>query len=167
MQNMFLKIDGPPVDGECEDRDHKGWIEILSYSHGVAMPTGHSQSSAGARTTGRCDHQDFTISKYMDKATPVLNLACSAGQHYKTVTVELFRATTDGGSPVKYMEYIMTEVILSSISTGASSSDIPMETISFNYATIKWTYTPQKKGAPAGKDSNIPTGWSLVTNKQL
>ena len=31
--DMFLKLDG--VDGELKDKDHKGWIDIFSFSLGL------------------------------------------------------------------------------------------------------------------------------------
>ena len=34
--DMFMKVEG--VDGESTDDQHQKWIELLSYSHGVAQP---------------------------------------------------------------------------------------------------------------------------------
>ncbi|MCG7907927.1 MAG: type VI secretion system tube protein Hcp, partial [Candidatus Thiodiazotropha taylori] len=31
-----MKIDG--IDGESTDDQHKGWIELVSISHGVSQP---------------------------------------------------------------------------------------------------------------------------------
>ena len=75
--DAFLKIETIP--GECTDDKHKDWIEILSYSHGVAQLSSGSVSSGGGRSAQRCDHQDFSISKALDKASPKLALSCCNG----------------------------------------------------------------------------------------
>lgn len=160
--DCFLKCD--EIDGECTDDKHQKWIELLSYSHGVSQPSSGSVSSGGARSAERCDHQDFSIVKTLDKASPKLNLFCCNGKHIPTVKVELCRATEN---KTKYMEYIMTDVIVSSVRPGGSAQGgetLPLEEVSFNYGKITWNYieTDHKTGKPGG---NVETHWDLVTNK--
>jgi type VI secretion system secreted protein Hcp len=64
--DCFLKIDGVP--GESADEKHKDWIEVLSFSHGVAA----TSSAASRLPTGKIRHQDFTVVKAVDKASPLL-----------------------------------------------------------------------------------------------
>ncbi len=167
--NMYLKIDraAGTVVGESTDSEHAGQLEILSYSHGQSQSVVGTTSSAGGRTSERVNHQDFSVSKYMDKSTPVLNQSCSEGECYKLLTFQIYRATADGGKPVKFMEYIMTNAIISSYSVSGGGGDVPVESLSFNYDTIKWAYIPQKKEAPGGPDTAIPGGWSLKENKKI
>ena len=40
----------------------------------------------------------------------------------------------------------------------------PSESVSFNYGSIKWTYTQQKR-ADGSQGGNTTGGWSLVDNK--
>ena len=160
--DCFLKIDGVP--GECTDDKHKDWIEVLSYSHGVSQPSSGSVSSGGARSAERCDHQDLSVVKTLDKASPKLSLFCCNGTHVKEVKVELCRAT---GNKEKYMEYIMSDVIISSVRPGGSSQGgetLPLEEVSFNYGKIEWAYveTDHKTGKPKG---STKSHWDLVTNK--
>ncbi|HUT32664.1 MAG TPA: type VI secretion system tube protein Hcp [Planctomycetota bacterium] len=160
--DCFLKIDGVP--SECTDDKHKEWIEILSYSHGVSQASSGSPSSGGARSAERCDHQDFSIVKTLDKASPKLNLFCCNGTHVKEIKLELCRAT---GDKTKYMEYIMKDCIISSVRPGGSAQGgeaLPLEEVSFNYGEIKWNYieTDHQTGKPKG---SISTLWDLVTNK--
>ena len=160
--DCFLKIDG--VDGECTDEKHKNWIEILSYSHGVLQLASGSRSSGGARSAERCDHQDFSCVKTLDKTSPKLNLWCCNGKHIANIKMELCRAT---GNKQKYMEYDMEDVIISSVRPGGSSqggAELPLEEVSLNYGKIEWKYTEtdHKTGAAGG---TIPTWWDLVSNK--
>ena len=160
--DCFLKIDG--VDGESTDDKHKMWIELLSFSHGVSQPSSGAVSSGGARSAERCDHQDFSVVKTLDKASPKLNLFCCNGKHIANVKVELCRATEN---KEKYMEYKMTDVIVASVRPGGSAQGgeaLPLEEVSFNYGKITWNYieTDHKTGKPGG---NLETHWDLVTNK--
>lgn len=161
MFDSFIKIQDIP--GESSDDKHAEWIEILSFSHGVSQPGSGSVSSGGSRTAERCEHQDFSIVKTLDKATPKLNLYCCNGTHIPEVVVELCRA---GGDKQKYMEYKMTDVIISSVRPGGSAKggeNLPLEEVTFTYGKIDWTYTEtdHKTGAPKG---DVSTHWNLHTN---
>ena len=160
--DAFLKIEGIP--GESTDDKHKDWIEILSYSHGLYQPVAGSVSSGGGRSAERCEHSPFSIVKALDKASPKLNLFCCNGMHISSVIVELCRA---GGDKVKYMEYKMTDVIVSSVRPGGSSSGsetLPVEEVSFDYGKMEWTYTEtdHATGKPKG---NVNANWDLLANK--
>jgi len=63
---MYLQIQG--VKGESFDKDHEGWIDILSYS-GSLM---HSASATAGRgcNRGAVSMGDITLTKQIDKAAP-------------------------------------------------------------------------------------------------
>jgi len=160
--DCFLKIGTIP--GECTDDKHKEWIEILSFSHGLSQPGSGSVSSGGARSAERCDHQDFSVVKTLDKASPKLALACCNGEHIASIKMELCRAT---GNKSKYMEYDLSDVIVASARPGGSAQGgeaLPLEEVSFNYGKIEWIYTESdhKTGKPKG---DVKAHWDLVTNK--
>jgi type VI secretion system secreted protein Hcp len=162
--DAFLKIDGVP--GESSDDKHKDWIEILSYSMGITQPTSGSASTSGGATSERAHFQDFSIVKALDKASPKIALACAGGDHIKSVIVELCRA---GGDKVKYMEYKMSNCIISSFRPGGSAhggETLPLEEVSFNYGKIEWTYTQQKRADGAG-GGQVAAGWDLQLNKKV
>lgn len=160
--DAFLKIDGIP--GESTDDKHKDWIEVLSFHWGVSQQYTGSKSSGGAISAERTDHQDFSCVHTIDKASPKLFQFCCNGSHIKEVKLELCRAT---GDKTKYMEYKMTDVIVSSIGPGGAAEDaqnIPLEEFKFSYGKIELTYTAtdHKTGKPAG---DVKTWWSVVENK--
>ena len=160
--DVFLKIDN--LEGECTDTKHVNWIELISFSHGLSQAGGSQRSDRGAAAGERVTHQDFTVVHMLDKASPKLALFCCQGKHMPTVTVELCRAT---GDKTKYMEYKMTDVIVSSVRpSGSAKSDevIPIEEVGFNYGKIEWTYTEtdHKTGKPGGA---VPTFWSTIENQ--
>ena len=147
--DIFIEIDGIP--GESTDDKHKDWIEVLSYSHGMDM------------STGKVAHIDFNFVKRLDKSSPIINLAVNTGEHFKEATVQI---CSKGGEKLCYMEYKMTDVYITSVHVGgSSSSEIPMEEISLNYGKIVWKFTPQDE---AGRPKPpITTGWDLKLNKKV
>lgn len=161
MSDIYIKIDGIP--GEATDGDHKDWIEVLSYTHGITQPASATVSSAGGGTTTRCDHENYSITKYVDKASPKLYELCSSGKHISSITIDMMRAS--GDSRVKYMEVKMEQVVIAGVSP-AGGPEFPTESVSLNYGNIKWTYSQQKRpdGSQAGQTTG---GWSLVEHKAV
>lgn len=157
--NCFLRVDGIP--GESTDDRHKEWIGVLSYSHGVSAAV--SQLIGSTRTAERSEHQDFSIVKLMDKASPKLALYVCRGDIIPEVTLELCRA---GGDKLRYMEYVLSDVIVTSVQPGGNPQTgeaLPTEEVSFNYGKIEWTYTETdpNTGKPKG---NVEAHWDLVKN---
>lgn len=162
--DAFVKIDGIP--GESQDSKHKEWIEIDSFAHGLSQPTSATRSDRGGGGVERVDHQDFSIIKKIDKASPLLALNCCNGKHIPTVMISLCRA---GGDKVQYMEYKMEDVVVSGLRphgvAKGGNDTLPEEEVTFNYGKITWTYTQQTpQGTPGG---NVAAGWNLQNNAQM
>ena len=159
--DVFMKVDG--IDGESTDDAHAGWIELLSFSHGVSQPSAGAASSGGGRHGQRVDVQDFTVVKSVDKASPKLFLACCKGDHISEILVELCRAT---GDKTKYMEYKLTDVVVSSVRPGGSANggeSLPLEEISFNPGRIDYTYTETDHNTGAAK-GDVTAYWDQTKN---
>jgi type VI secretion system secreted protein Hcp len=157
--DIYLQIDG--LKGESTDTDHKDWIEIHSFNHSISQPASATANSAGGATTGRSQHSDYSITKLVDLASPKLYEMCSSGKAIKKIKIEMMRAS--GDKRVKYMVVDMEEVVISHVAP-AGGQDFPSESVSFNYGTIKWTYTQQKR-ADGSQGGNAAGGWSLTENK--
>ena len=159
--DAFLRVDDAP--GESTDSNHKDWIEILSYHHGVQQPVSYSASTAGGASAERANFTSFTITKQVDKASPKLFEACFTGRHIKEVIIEVCRA---GGDKQKFMEIKMEQVLISSYDHDGGSGDFPVETVSFAPGKIQMNYTQQKRedGTLGG---NVACGWDLCKNKSI
>jgi type VI secretion system secreted protein Hcp len=169
MQNVYIHFPGTSaLEGASktvEGSANKA-IELLSYSHGVSMPLSGGAVSGPARTSGRTQHQDFTVTKYVDQITPNLNLYCSGGNNIPKAVIEVYQASQDGAAskPVKFMTYTLENVIVSSVSVGGSGGDLPTETVTLNYAKIAWAFNTQdNKTNKATADKT--TSWDLFLNK--
>jgi type VI secretion system secreted protein Hcp len=125
----------------------------------VAQPITFDQSNT-KRTQGKPNHQDFTVSKYLDLSSCTLIDRCNTATVIPTVKVYVLQTEADKTTPI--ITYTMTDALVSSTSIGAGGGK-PTETLTFNYTKIQWDYTQQKSDvSDAGKTS---AKWSLLTNK--
>ena len=159
--DCFMNIRGIP--GESTDAKHPDWIEVLSFRWGVTQPGSGSRSSGGARSAERCDHQDFSIVKTVDKATPMLFRSCCGGDHISSIRIEVCRAT---GDKQAYMRLGLYDVIVSAVRPGGAAKGgetLPLEAVSFNYGKIEVEYreTDHRDGSMHGA---IKAHWDLVRN---
>jgi len=162
MQNMYIKIDG--IEGESASKQADKQIEVITWQHGITMPiaAGHNSNVAGKH--GRCDHRDLTITKYMDKTSPTINLYCSGGNNIKSAVLTVWQADKADADPIEFYKIELEDCIITSISTSAGGTDLPMETVTIHYNKIKWTYATHSRDAPGGKKGNVSTGWDLEKN---
>jgi len=161
--DIYVKLD--EIDGESTDSKHAGWIEIQSFSWGATQSAAPSATSGSAHSSSRVDISDFNLMKAADKASPKLFSNCAAGKHIKSATIEVCKATGDGGQ-VPYLTYKMEDVIISSYqNSGAGHGDVPGESLSLKFAKFTMEYASvDNKGKAMGK---VAGGWDLATNKKI
>jgi type VI secretion system secreted protein Hcp len=150
---------GDAPKGESTLKGYEGKMELLSFSHGVAMQVTGDMSNT-ERTSGKPNHQDMTVTKYLDQASPVLTQSCCEGKGFKKVDIIIGR--NDSGAVIELMRYTLANVLISSISVGGGGGDKPVETVTLNYNKIGWTYTSQHK--EVGKNGVVDGKWDLEQN---
>jgi type VI secretion system secreted protein Hcp len=150
---------GTDIKGESTLTDFKDKIEILSYSHGVAQQITGDQSNQ-KRTSGKPNHQDFTITKFLDLATASLINYCNQATVIPSVKMTI--GQNESGKVNAYMVYTLTNALVSSVSAGGGGGGKPQETVTFNYTSIKWDYKLQS--AAVGDAGNNSAAWNLATN---
>lgn len=150
---------GSEVQGESSLTGYEKKIELLSFSHGVAMQiTG--DISNNERTFRKPNHQDMTVTKYLDSASPVLNQACCEGKTFPQVEIVIGRNAD--GKVIELMRYTMKNVLISSMAVGGGGGDKPVETVTLNYNAIEWRFTSQKDSI--GQNAVVNASWNLTTN---
>ena len=159
--DAFLKLDG--IDGESQDNEHKGEIDILAWSWG-GCSTG-SFDLGGGGSSGKATFQDISLTKYYDKASPNLMAKMADGTHIKEAT--LFARKAGGSSAIEFLKIKLTDVIITSVTFGGSSGeDRYTENVCLAFAKFEVAYQAQKNdGAKDGGE--IKAGWNIQTNESV
>lgn len=136
--DYFLKLDG--IDGEADDANHPGAIQIESWSWGVTqMGTGGHGGGGGA---GKASFSDLSVMKRIDKSTPLLAKACATGEHIKNATLIVTRKAQGGTED--YYKLTLSDVTCTSLQQAGTGSDAPSESVTFTYDKIEMAYLPKK-----------------------
>jgi type VI secretion system secreted protein Hcp len=154
--DMFLRLG--TFKGESVDSKHKGEIDVLAWSWGASNSgTTHSGLGGGA---GKVNVQDITVTKYVDQSSPNLWNSVSTGTHSTDAVLTVRKA---GGTPVEYIKITLTEVLVTSVSTGGSGGEDRLtENIALNFAKFKFEYTTQDATGAAG--TVIPFAFDIAAN---
>jgi len=158
--DYFLKIDG--IDGESGDAKHKGEIELLSWSWGATNAGTHSGGGGGG--AGKVAIQDIHFTMTHNKSSPKLMLACCNGEHIKKAILTCRKA---GKDQQEFLKITFSDLLVSSYQTGGSgsSSVIPVDQFSLNFAKIEKEYKEQKADGTLG--AAVKAGWVLKANKAV
>jgi len=157
--DMFLKIDD--IKGEAQDSKHKDTIDVLAWSWGLSQSG--SASVGGGAGAGKVNVQDLSITKFIDKSSPVLEMACCTGKHFKQAILTVRKA---GEKPLEYIKLTMKDLIITSISKGGSGGEDRLtENITLSFAEFKSEYVPQK---PDGSgDAAIEAAYNIKQNVKV
>jgi type VI secretion system secreted protein Hcp len=160
--DYFLKIDG--IQGESKDGKHNNEIDVMSFSWSAHQPGTFGQGSGG--TGGKVSMSDFSFTMQHCKATTELMAACASGKHINSAILYCRKSTGDGGQQ-EYATWTFAPVMISSYQTGGSSgAEVPIDSVSVNYGTVKLEYKMQvdDKGT---LQATTPFGWHLEKNQKF
>lgn len=154
--DMFIKIGD--IKGEAADKAHGEEIDVLSWSWG--MSNSGSAQIGGGSGSGKVNVQGLSFTKYIDKSTPKLMLACCNGKHYDEALLTVRKA---GEKPVEYVKVKLTDVLITAVTTGGSGGEDRLtENVTLDFAEFKLDYTPQDSKGAAG--TAIPVSWDIAAN---
>jgi type VI secretion system secreted protein Hcp len=157
--DMFIEL-GPKIKGETQDKEFKskGACDVLAWSWGMSQSgTTHTGGGGGA---GKASFQDISFTKWLDKASTALMIALAKGSHIPECKLTCRKA---GEGQQKYVEIIMKECIVTSLSTGGSGGEDKLtENVSLNFAEVSFEYfTQNEKGVTA---SGGKLAWDIAAN---
>jgi type VI secretion system secreted protein Hcp len=135
---MFLKVAG--VTGEAVDADHKGEIEVVSWSWG-----GRASGTTVGRATGRAAWSELTVIKRVDAATPTLMHYLHTNRVVPTVLLTVRKA---GTTPLEYFRIELGRVRILALTTASAQAELT-EHLELGFQSAEVTYTPQQSGTGA------------------
>jgi type VI secretion system secreted protein Hcp len=145
------------INGESVAQKHEKEIDVLEWSWGLTQSaSAHVSTGAGS---GSADVRDLTIKKYVDCATPTLIQECFFGHDHKEAVLTVMKA--GGKTHIDMVKMTMSgTVFVSSVSTGhPTADDRYTETVTLNFAKVKFEYTgqnaDQSKGASVSGEFDI------------
>ena len=97
----------------------------MGASRGLSSPTGGSAD----RESSAPSVSEITITKTVDKASPLLAMSATSGKHYGSVMLQVRKA---GGQPINYL---LSDVTISKYGH-SGGGDRPQESLSLNFTKI-------------------------------
>lgn len=153
----FIILDlGDGFKGDSLVPGYEGKIDIMSYSHNVAMQVTNDASNA-ERTSGKPHVGEFTLTKFVDRCSADLNVYCCAGKPIASAIIMVGRSDDESIGPVQALiTYTLADVIISNVSVSGGAGGKPVETLSLNFTKITWLLGGSGHGA---------SSWDLAANR--
>ena len=148
--DLFLMVKGAKhglIKGESQDDQHKGEIDVLSWSWGMQAKV----HLGGGTATGKATINDLKIVKRVDSASTALMLALRTNEPIQKAVLTVRKA---GKGHIEYLKVTIEQgrVVSLTIDTVETTGapDI-LERVSFSFNKIEVEYVPQgKDGLPQG-----------------
>jgi len=155
---IFAKIGN--IKGESLDSKHKGEVELLSWSWGVAQSGTTAHGGGGG--AGKASFHDFNFTHHIDKASPVLLKACATGEHIKEATITVRKA---GKGQQEFLIIKMNDVIITSVDlSGTDDEPASAAHVALQFAKVDLEYKPQK--ADGSLDAGLHFKYDIKGNKE-
>ena len=172
MKDIYIDFGSGEIQGEVRDQFFatKKAIEVHSWTHKIVQPKSATASTAGGHTSERCEHGEMIFTKEIDKASPQLWMAASAGTIYTKVVISFFRAvggsdaTDKGNSRQEYLTITLRNVLISHVNSAVTSEGLPAEEFGLKYAAVKWEYRESKIDGKPNKSVDRAGQWDLAKN---
>ena len=144
------------IEGSVTQKDREGTILVYAFGHNIKIPT----DPQSGLPTGKRIHGPIKILKEFDKSSPKLYKALVTGEHLNPVIIKFYRIDPTGNEE-HYFTIRLEDAIILSISPSIPTTLLAqnesyghMETVSFNYRKIKWTWEPD--GVESEDDWTVP-----------
>jgi len=141
---MFLKVHG--VTGEAADADHKGEIELVSWSWGMKGSVSVTSSQATKATIS-----ELQVVKRVDQASATLMKYLWTN---KLVNQALLTVRKAGKTPLEYFKIELENVRVTSFKTESEGTEL-VERVSLGFSKVRASYVPQDSSGAQGGGANV------------
>jgi|SRR6185312_12233231 len=143
--NSYLKLKGQKqgdIKGDVTQKGREGKILVMAFDHEVQTP----RDPASGLPTGKRMHRPFTITKEIDKSSPLLHSALVNNENLTVWELQCFAAESSGVEVNTYT-VTLTNARIVDITSTMLNNKIPenakmplLEEVSFTYQKIQWTW---------------------------
>lgn len=138
---LWLTDDGgADIKGSVDVQNREGSIEILSFMHGLSIPTdNHTGKLTGVRV-----HSALEFEKEFDSSSPYLYKAVSSGKTLKSAEIKWYRINYSGQEEeyfnmlLESVKVISVNPLMHNIKTMVNMNHL--ESVMLRYEKITWTY---------------------------
>lgn len=157
--NAWLQI--PGVEGEGIKKGHENWIQVLGHSWGVAA-AGAAPGQRLSRGAARPTFEDLRVTKYLDRASPLLAGAVAEGKVYPEARLVFYGATGIGVAPLGTVRLTGVRVSGTRV-VGEQETPRPIEEIALLFKSIEWSYNEIDLRSGTIRRT-IGAGWDIERN---
>jgi type VI secretion system secreted protein Hcp len=157
---IYVKYTNPTINGGVTTQGYAQQFEVNSFQFGIGRGVGSPTGGSTNREATTPSVSEIVMSKSLDEATGNLIKEAFSGAGKATAVISFVR--TDAGGGVTYLEYTLTNVMLSGYSI-SSGGDKPTESISLNFTKVEIKITPQNADGTPG--TAFPVTYDLSTQK--
>jgi type VI secretion system secreted protein Hcp len=161
MSDVLILDLGTDIKGNCTIDGYADKIIVLSFSHSANMPL-QADSAQAERTIGRPVISEMSFTKMTDLATTEIYQFCVKGTPIPTAKLHVGRLEGSSGAYMSHLEYTLTNVLISKISTSGGGGT-PSDSFSLNFTAITCDYKQQQASAAA--KGTASWGWDKATVK--
>lgn len=156
--DIFLRIEG--ITGESQDANHKGWINVDSFTWGASQPGNMSVGGGGG--AGKVQFRDLSVQTSIDRATPAVMRYVASGRHISKVEISVCKA---GGSQIEYSRITLEDVLITNVMfSGATQRDLIGMNYQFQASKVQCQYWEQTAAGSKGAESQ--SGWNIKENRE-
>ncbi len=156
---LFNSFEFKKAAGSADD---PGLFEIEDFSFDIEQTLNIGSQSTGAGA-GKVTFNPFSITRKIDKSSPVLFERACSGTPFQQVVLGLRKSSGGKVTGQIYLVFMFKLVAVKTISW-SYDDESPKETVTFEYGGLQVHYSQQQ---PDGKmKTPIPGGWNRVRNVQ-
>lgn len=136
--NMWVERENQgAIKGGSKEAGLEDSIDVFGFSHSIISP----RDAASGMPTGKRQHKPLVVVKELDQATPLLYQALVTNEKLMSVKLEWRHYNPDSQQVELYFTIELDYAYIASIQDySAGTMHHPMETVSFVYQKITWTW---------------------------
>ena len=158
---IYLEFEG--IKGNVTAEGYTDHIAVNTVDFGVARGITMEAGNMANREATRPALTEVNLTKFADNSVSALFKESVTGSAGKTVKIKFVRTGAD--KVIEYMDYELSNALISSYSISASSEGEPMENISLSFSKIMVNYNDHD--ATNKQSSPQRVGYDLTTAKPL